>query len=162
LQESGQEVQQAAQNVVEGGPLGANIGKAGSGLLHGLLAQVPFIGTPTEQAGIDVANKNYAGAAGGLTGVAAQVLAPKIVEAGGDALAAGKSAATKTTSALRDAFVEPKPTSPCRKFLSRYQDPWGWILRLMTLQSAKLAVRTLVQMRGKLSAMLLARLSQRL
>jgi len=77
--EGAHEVGEAASNVVHGGPVLANSGKAAYGIAHGVLQAIPIMGPSIETAGEDVHDKNYSGAAGGLTGVAAQVLAPKIV-----------------------------------------------------------------------------------
>ena len=44
------------------------------------MSRLPFVGEPAKTVGQDVAEKNYAGAAGGATGIAAQVLAPKAIE----------------------------------------------------------------------------------
>jgi hypothetical protein len=76
--EGGKEELEAARNIKEGGPVLPNIGKAAYGVVHGGVGSIPFIGEPIETAGQDVLNENYAGAAGGLTGVAGQVLAPEI------------------------------------------------------------------------------------
>ena len=78
--EGKQDVDEAIQNIAQGQPVGANIGKAASGVLHAALQQVPIIGPPTDTAGQDVAQGNYAGAAGGLTGVIGQLFAPKVLE----------------------------------------------------------------------------------
>lgn len=67
------EEKEAAQNIAHGGPIGENLGKAASGVVHGAVGGIPFIGEPMESAGQDIVNKNYAGAAGSLTGVIGQV-----------------------------------------------------------------------------------------
>ena len=69
---------EAARNISAGQPIIPNIGKAAYGIVHGGVGSIPFIGEPMETAGKDVANKNYAGAAGGLTGVVGQVAAPEL------------------------------------------------------------------------------------
>jgi hypothetical protein len=71
---------QAAKNIGAGQPVLPNIGKAAYGVVHGGVGSIPFIGDPIETAGEDVLNKNYAGAAGGLTGVIGQVAAPELLE----------------------------------------------------------------------------------
>lgn len=76
-----QQYAEARQNIREGGPVLANIGKMGSADLNTALQAVPIIGPSIQTAGEDVYKKNYAGAAGGLTGVAAQLALPKIIEA---------------------------------------------------------------------------------
>jgi hypothetical protein len=78
IKEGSQDVSEAAHNIAQGGPVGANLGKAGSGVLHAGLQATPFIGPPIETAGKDIAQHNYAGAAGGLTGVVGQLAAPEI------------------------------------------------------------------------------------
>lgn len=80
IKEGLQEAAEAGTNIGQGGPILPNLGKVAYGALHGTMQSIPFIGKPTETAGEDIANKNYAGAAGGLTGVIAQVVAPKIIE----------------------------------------------------------------------------------
>lgn len=77
-----QEEKEAAQNIKEGGPILQNIGKAGAGIVHGGLGSLPFVGEPLEQAGQDIVNKNYAGAAGGITGVIGQAVGPELLHAG--------------------------------------------------------------------------------
>jgi len=74
IQEGAQEAEEAGANVAEGGPIGANIGKALYGGAHAALQLIPGVGPVTETAGQDVQDKNYAGAAGGLTNAIAQVL----------------------------------------------------------------------------------------
>ena len=72
LKEAGQEAMEAGANVAEGGPLGANLGKAAYGGLHGALQVIPGMGPVVETAGQDVQDKNYAGAAGGVVNALAQ------------------------------------------------------------------------------------------
>lgn len=79
------EVVSAGKNIAEGGPIGANIGKAGYGILHGELEKTPIIGSAMNTVGSDVSQKNYSGAAGGLTGIIGQVALPEILERGGSA-----------------------------------------------------------------------------
>ena len=71
---------QAAKNIAAGQPVLPNLGKAGYGIVHGGVGSIPFVGEPIETAGEDVLNKNYAGAAGGLTGVIGQVAAPELLD----------------------------------------------------------------------------------
>jgi len=98
--EGNREAQEAAQNIGEGGPVGANILKAGGGLLRSALSTVPFVGEPIQTAGEDVSQKNYSGAAGGLTGIVAQVPAPKLIEGAG-------KVAGKTADVIKSNFAEP-------------------------------------------------------
>ena len=86
-----QEEYEAARNIKEGGPIGQNLGKAGAGIVHGGVGSLPFIGEGIERAGQDVLNKNYSGAAGGLTGVVAQVALPEAIERGGRTISAVRS-----------------------------------------------------------------------
>jgi hypothetical protein len=99
------EVSEAGQNIGEGGPVSANLAKAGSGFLHAALQATPIVGPHIETAGEDVAQKNYSGAAGGLTGVIAQLAAPKIVKGVGDV-------AGKTADVVKNTFVEPVAPKP--------------------------------------------------
>lgn len=80
IKEGAQEVSDAARNVLEGGPVGANAGKAAGGVLHASLQATPIIGPSIDTAGQDIAKKNYAGAAGGLTGVIGQIAAPEAID----------------------------------------------------------------------------------
>lgn len=89
LQQAGQglgravdEFKGAAQNIREGGPILPNIGKQASGDMEAVTGLTPFVGEPLRTAGEDVWNKNYRGALGGMTGIAAQVLAPEAIEEG--------------------------------------------------------------------------------
>lgn len=77
IKEGSQEAADAAQNVREGQPIWPNLGKAAYGTLHGALQSVPFVGAPEEQAGEQFHGKNYAGALGSMTGVAAQIMGPE-------------------------------------------------------------------------------------
>jgi len=86
------EVRESVQNIRQGGPVRANIGKAAYGMVSSELGSLPFVGPTAQQVGQDVANKNYAGAAGGATGIAAQVLGPKVIEKGVNAVGAIPSA----------------------------------------------------------------------
>ena len=106
LSESATDIRDAGTNIAQGGPVGANLGKAASGALHATLQATPVIGAPTETAGQDVSQGNYAGAAGGLTGVTTQLLAPKAIEG-------AVELPGKVKSAVTDNFLEPKaPVAP--------------------------------------------------
>jgi hypothetical protein len=106
LSEGAADIRDAGTNIAQGGPIGANLGKAASGALHATLQATPVIGAPTETAGQDVSQGNYAGAAGGLTGVAAQILAPKAIEGASELPG-------KVKSTVTDNFLEPKaPVAP--------------------------------------------------
>lgn len=80
MKEGAQEVSEAGQNVAAGGPFLDNLGKATSGVVHAGLQATPIVGPAIETYGTDIANKNYRGAAGGATGIAAQILGPKLIE----------------------------------------------------------------------------------
>jgi hypothetical protein len=108
ISEGSTDIQDAGANIAEGGPVGANLGKAASGVLHATLQATPLIGAPTETAGQDVAQGNYAGAAGGLTGVTAQILAPKILEGA----AKVPDTARAAVKSVKENFVEPKAPTP--------------------------------------------------
>jgi len=49
--EAAQEIKEAGSNILSGQPILPNIGKAGYGLLHGVLQSIPFAGPSTEKAG---------------------------------------------------------------------------------------------------------------
>lgn len=61
------EVGEAARNIYEGGPVGANVGKAGYGVLTGALESNP-ITQPVETLSEDIKARNYPAAAGDLVG----------------------------------------------------------------------------------------------
>ena len=94
LEDIYQEQKEALQNVSEGGPFWSNLNKGILPIVKFGLHQVPFIGEPEYQAGEDVTNKNYAGAAGGLTGVIAQVILPEILH--------GTSEGARLDSAIKE------------------------------------------------------------
>lgn len=73
IQEGAQEAKEAGENVAEGGPIGANIGKAIAGGAHAALQAIPGVGPVVETAGQDFHEGNYPGAAGGLTNAVAQI-----------------------------------------------------------------------------------------
>jgi len=100
--EGGKEEHEAAKNIKEGGPVLPNIGKAAYGVVHGGVGSIPYIGEPIETAGQDVLEKNYPGAAGGLTGVAAQVLAPELTKKGGGAVREALPSKADIALKLRD------------------------------------------------------------
>jgi hypothetical protein len=87
-----QKVKDAGQNIAEGGPIGPNLALAAYGGVHAGLQALPFIGPAIEQAGEDIHDKNYRGAAGGLTGVVGQVALPDVIRG---------ASKLKTPSALR-------------------------------------------------------------
>src|SRR6185369_13297476 len=64
------EVNEAGQNIGEGGPVAANLLKAGGGITHAALQATPLVGPTIEQSGEDISQGNISGGAGGLTGVA--------------------------------------------------------------------------------------------
>jgi hypothetical protein len=63
---------QAGRNVAEGGPLGANAGKAAFGGVHAAAGIVPIAGPMLESAGMDIGTGNIAGGAGTIAGMATQ------------------------------------------------------------------------------------------
>lgn len=103
--EGGKEEVDAARNISEGGPIGENVGKAVGGIVHGGVGSLPFIGQGIEQAGQDIVNKNYRGAAGGLTGVIGQVVAPEVAER-------GTRAVRGAVSNIRSGGITPPPQIP--------------------------------------------------
>lgn len=77
IKQGAQEAQEAGEQLGSGQITpGQFAGKLGYGTLHAGLQSTPIIGPSIETAGEDIANKNYSGAAGGLTGVIGQVAAP--------------------------------------------------------------------------------------
>jgi hypothetical protein len=88
------EQNEALQNVSEGGPFWSNLGKGLAPVVKAGLRQIPFVGPQEYTAGEDVANKNYAGAAGGLTAVIAQVVLPEILH--------GTSEGGRLSSAIKE------------------------------------------------------------
>lgn len=122
IRDAGQEAYQAGQNIAEGGPVGQNLGKAGAGALHGILQATPFIGPSIETAGQDIASGNTMGAAGGLTGVIGQVVAPYAIEKGG-------AAVRKLRAPLSDTVAQPRGTIPAESAspadLKSYADDHG-------------------------------------
>src|SRR4029077_15328946 len=68
---------EAGKNIGEGGPVGPNIGKAGSSVLHAALQATPFVGPTVETAGEDISKGHYRSAAGGLTGAISQIAMPE-------------------------------------------------------------------------------------
>jgi hypothetical protein len=88
------EQNEALQNVSEGGPFWFNLGKGLAPVVKAGLRQIPFVGSQEYTAGEDVANKNYAGAAGGLTAVIAQVVLPEILR--------GTSEGGRLSSAIKE------------------------------------------------------------
>jgi hypothetical protein len=80
IQSTGKEAYEAGQNIAEGQPVLPNLAKPASEALNTAVGAVPFIGAPTVQAGKDITAKNYAHAAGELTGVIGQVVAPDLLE----------------------------------------------------------------------------------
>jgi hypothetical protein len=99
------EAKEAGQNIAAGGPVLQNIAKPASTILNATVGAVPFIGAPTVQAGEDVAAKNYAGAAGGLTGVLGQVALEGAGERrlGTDEMAFHDAKVKEATAALKEA-----------------------------------------------------------
>jgi hypothetical protein len=78
--EASKEVGEAARNIKEGGPVLPNIGKAGYAEVNNAVGALPFVGEPAQKVGQDVSEGNYKGAAGGATGIAAQVVAPELID----------------------------------------------------------------------------------
>lgn len=86
LKQGAKEAYEAGQNIGEGQPILPNLGKAAAGAMHGTLQSAPIGGPPLETYGQDISQGNYAGAAGGATGLAAQAFAPELLQRGGAAL----------------------------------------------------------------------------
>jgi len=73
-EEGGAEIKEAAQNVLSGGPILPNVGKAAYGALHAGLQTIPFVGAPIETMGEDIAAGNIRGAIGGGLGILPQLI----------------------------------------------------------------------------------------
>ena len=128
-----QEGYEAGYNIGEGQPVLPNVGKASAAVVHGTLQAVPFVGPPIETAGQDIAQGNYAGAAGGLTGVIGQVAAPKIIE--------GAGKIKDITAPARQSFAENSITKlikPSANDLKFGKDPAGAIIREQGIQGSTL------------------------
>jgi hypothetical protein len=76
----GKQAYEAGQNIGAGQPILRNLAKPASALAEATVGAVPFIGEPTVQAGHDIAQGQYAHAAGEMTGVLGQVLLPELQE----------------------------------------------------------------------------------
>jgi hypothetical protein len=105
ISEGRQDIDEAAANIGQGGPVLSNIGKAVSAAVHASLQATPIVGPTLDTYGNDISQGNYAGAAGGATGLVAQAIAPKVIE--GVTKVPGK-----VGDFVKDNFVEPKPNTP--------------------------------------------------
>ena len=103
LQEGAHEAEEAGANVAEGQPILPNVGKFGHAVAHGFLQSIPIVGPPTETAGQDIEQGNYAGAAGGLTGVIGQVALPEVIKRAPAIARVATDAFSKDLPALTDA-----------------------------------------------------------
>jgi hypothetical protein len=100
------EIKEGAENVAAGQPLMPNL--IGKGFYPGVRAginAVPFIGPAINTAGEDIGGGNYAGGAGGLTGVIGQIAAPTLLEKGSGVL-------NRLKAPLGDTPVQPRGTIP--------------------------------------------------
>jgi len=97
------EEKEAGQDIAAGQPILPNLGKSAYGIAHGGIGSLPFIGEPMETAAQDVVNKNYPGAAGGLTGVTGMVAAPELARRAPGAVAA----VNRGRAALAEKMVSP-------------------------------------------------------
>lgn len=76
------EAREAGENIGNGQPVLPNLGKAAYGGMKAFNAAIPFVGENANNLGDDVANKNYAGAAGDVVGTGAAVVAPEAIGKG--------------------------------------------------------------------------------
>lgn len=128
IKEGAQEATEVGENLAEGRPVLPNLGKFGSAVLHGTLSAVPIIGPSIETAGQDIAEKNYAGAAGGLTGVVAQVAAPEVLKRVPAAAARTGEALQKLPSKtpIIKAFVDGPPEDLMTRAVKPTKNNVGW------------------------------------
>jgi hypothetical protein len=104
IKEGANEAYEAGQNIAAGQPILPNLAKPATSLVKAQVGAVPFIGEPTVRAGEDIANKQYAHAAGELTGVVGQLAVPDIGERiGTDELAPHTEKVAKAQTALQEA-----------------------------------------------------------
>jgi len=80
VKQTGKEALEAGANIDEGQPILSNLAKPVSEAVETGVRAIPFIGEPMAAAGEDVAAKQYARAAGELTGVVGQVAVPELHE----------------------------------------------------------------------------------
>jgi hypothetical protein len=108
IKEAAGEVKDAAGNIIQGGPVGANIGKAAGAILKQQVRAVPFIGEPIYTAGEDLSQGNPAGAAWGLAGVVTQLVLGELGGHKGEASeAAAKAKIVESTAAnLRQRYTD--------------------------------------------------------
>jgi len=137
IKRGAKEVWEAARNIYEGGPVGANLGKAGYGALTGAIESNPItqpVGTLAE----DIRTKNYPGAAGDLVGSVANYfmlkgakkpgtkarvnkLTSAVGPAGGDTVAALKTTLPEL-DATEKALGNPKTIGDFQTLVKRTQD----------------------------------------
>lgn len=117
MKEGIQEGEEAGQNIREGQPVVPNIIKAAYGGIHGALGE-SALGPAVEEAGKDITAHDYAGGAGGVTGVVGQVVAPEVIDAMGGKIYDASSGAKEIHGAVNptrsrmnsltgDEFAEP-------------------------------------------------------
>lgn len=100
------EAKEGGENIAAGQPALPNL--IGKGFYPGVKAginAIPFLGPAINTAGEDVTAGNYGGAAGGLTGVTAQVALPALMEKGSAALG-------RLKAPLGDTVTQPRGTVP--------------------------------------------------
>jgi len=100
IKEGVSEAGEAGENMASGQPIAPNVGKVAHAALHAVLQSTPFVGPSIETAGQDIQNKNYTGAAGGLTGVVGQIAAPDIIEKGPEAASAAVRGGAKAANTV--------------------------------------------------------------
>lgn len=101
-----QEVKEAGANIREGGPVGANIGKAASGVQEAATSALPLVGPTLGKVREDLFNKNYRGALGGLTGTLLQLL-PLSEELRGKAGELGKASPERAAGSIETSLATP-------------------------------------------------------
>lgn len=99
MKEGIQEGEEAGQNIRAGQPVVPNIIKAAYGGIHGALGE-SALGPAVEEAGKDITAHDYAGGAGGVTGVVGQVVAPEVIDAMGGKIYDASSGAKEIHGAV--------------------------------------------------------------
>lgn len=92
------------------------VGKTASGALNSVVNAIPLIGPSMVQAGEDIGQENYAGGAGGLTGVIGQVAAPSMSKiASPNSLLGRMLLLGKTPEGAYESAMKPGTTIPIAK-----------------------------------------------